>query len=178
MDMNSGSKFTQQHHRVDICIVGGGLAGVCAAIQAARHGATVLLMQDRPVLGGNSSSEMRMHVCGADRHNRCPNLRETGVLEELRLENLYRNPQRSYSIWDTIIYEKVLYQQGITLLLNCTCLDATMHGKSIASIRGLQLTTETYHTVEASIFIDCSGDGVLAPLTGAALPIDFGLTAG
>ncbi len=167
MDMNSGSKFTQQHHRVDICIVGGGLAGVCAAIQAARHGATVLLMQDRPVLGGNSSSEMRMHVCGADRHNRCPNLRETGVLEELRLENLYRNPQRSYSIWDTIIYEKVLYQQGITLLLNCTCLDATMHGKSIASIRGLQLTTETYHTVEASIFIDCSGDGVLAPLTGA-----------
>ena len=45
-------------HNVDLCVVGGGMAGLCAAIAAARHGAKVVLMQDRPMLGGNSSSEM------------------------------------------------------------------------------------------------------------------------
>jgi succinate dehydrogenase/fumarate reductase flavoprotein subunit len=51
-------------HKVDFCVVGGGLAGMCAAIAAARHGAKVALMHDRPVLGGNASSEIRMWVCG------------------------------------------------------------------------------------------------------------------
>ena len=56
-------------HQVDLCVVGGGLSGMCAAIAAARHGAKVLLMQDRPVLGGNASSEIRMWVCGAHGDN-------------------------------------------------------------------------------------------------------------
>src|SRR5512145_1147246 len=98
--------FDTINHHVDLCVVGGGMAGLIAAVSAARHGAKVLLMQDRPVLGGNASSECRVHICGADRHNSLPNLRETGLLEELRLENLYRNPNRSFSIWDTILYEK------------------------------------------------------------------------
>ena len=74
-------------HHVDFCVVGGGMAGVCAALSAARHGVKVALMQDRPVLGGNASSEIRMWICGA----RGKNNRETGILEELVLENLYRN---------------------------------------------------------------------------------------
>lgn len=49
----------------DLCIVGGGLAGTFAAISAARHGASVVLLQDRPMLGGNASSEVRMWVRGA-----------------------------------------------------------------------------------------------------------------
>ena len=52
----------------EVVIVGGGMAGVCAALAAARHGAKTILVQDRPVLGGNSSSEIRMHICGADCH--------------------------------------------------------------------------------------------------------------
>ena len=52
-------------HQVDLCVVGGGLAGMCAAIAAARRGARVALMHDRPVLGGNASSEIRMWLCGA-----------------------------------------------------------------------------------------------------------------
>ena len=88
-------------HKVDFCIVGGGLSGMCAAIAAARHGAKVLLMQDRPVLGGNASSEVRMHVCGAHGAN---NL-ETGIIEEIALENRYRNPLRNYSAWDGILYD-------------------------------------------------------------------------
>ncbi len=160
-------RHREQTHEADVCVVGGGLAGLCAALAAARHGARVVLMQDRPVLGGNSSSEIRVHVCGADRHNSIPNLRETGILEEIRLDNLRRNPQRSFSLWDTLLYEKARLQEGLTLLLNCSCLEAAVHDGRIASVRGWQLTTYTYHTVQARLFIDCSGDAILAPLTGA-----------
>lgn len=154
-------------HETDLCVVGGGMAGVCAALAAARHGAKVALMHDRPVPGGNASSECRMHICGADRHNQIKNLRETGILEELRLENLYRNPQKSFSIWDTLLYEKLMFQPGLELLLNCSCLEAETDGDRIVSATGWQGTTQTYHKVKAKIFADCSGDAILAPLTGA-----------
>ena len=159
--------FEKVVHEADLCVVGGGMAGLCAALAAARHGAKVVLMQDRPVLGGNASSETRVHICGADRHNHRKNMRETGILEELRLTNLHRNRQRSFGVWDTVCYEAARYQQGLDLLLNCSCLHADMDGPRIASVTGWQLTTYRYHTVRAKVFADCSGDGVLAPLTGA-----------
>ncbi|HHT27484.1 MAG TPA: FAD-dependent oxidoreductase [Firmicutes bacterium] len=151
------------NHEVDFCVVGGGLAGICAAIAAARHNARVLLMQDRPVLGGNASSEIRMWVCGA----RGPNNREIGILEEIALENIYRNPMQNYSLWDSVLYEKVRFEPNITLLLNCACTDLRMDGNRIVSVRGYQTTTQTWHEVNAALFADCSGDSVLAPLSGA-----------
>ena len=157
------SIFETVVHETEICVVGGGLSGMCAAIAAARHGRKVVLMQDRPVLGGNASSEIRMWVCGAHGKNHA----ETGLIEEFKLESLYRNPDMNYSVWDGILYEKVRFQEGIELLLNCSCLDAEMDGERIVSMTGWQLTTQTYHKVKAGIFIDCSGDSVLAPLTGA-----------
>ena len=151
----------------DVCVVGGGMAGVAAALAAARHGARVVLMHERPVLGGNASSEMRVHICGADVHNGYKHMRETGILEELRLENLRRNPLKNFSVWDTILYEKALLQPGLTTLYNCSCQQAEMQSDAIASVTGWQLTTESYQTVRAKLFIDCSGDAILAPLTGA-----------
>lgn len=65
-------------HKVDFCVIGGGLSGLCAAISAARHGAKVALMHERPMLGGNCSSEIRMWVSGAHGDNN----RETGLMEE------------------------------------------------------------------------------------------------
>ena len=150
-------------HTADLCVVGGGLAGMCAAIAAARHGSRVVLMHDRPVLGGNASSEIRMWICGAHGGN----MRETGLVDEILLENMYRNPQRNYSIWDSVLYEKCRFQENLTLLLNCSCNKVTMDGDRIASVTGWQLTTETHHTVQAPLFADCSGDGILAPLSGA-----------
>ena len=73
------SPFRNELHQVDFCVVGGGMAGLCAAVAAARHGARVALMQDRPVLGGNASSEIRMWICGAKGDDN----RETGILESL-----------------------------------------------------------------------------------------------
>jgi len=150
-------------HKVDLCIVGGGLSGMCAAVAAARHGAKVALMHERPMLGGNASSEVRMWVCGAHGDN---NL-ETGILEEIMLENYYRNPDKNYSIWDGILYEIVRMEPNIDLLLNCTCTSCEMDGEAIKSVTGWQLTTQQIHTVEATLFADCSGDSVLAPLCGA-----------
>jgi len=158
-------------HEADVCVIGGGMAGLAAALSAARHGADTVLMHDRPVLGGNASSECRVHISGADRHNRRPNARETGILEELRLANLCRNPQRSYSVWDAILYDTARREEGLRLMLNCSAQQACMADGRIESVTGWQGTTQTHHRVRARIFIDCSGDAVLAPLTGAAFRI-------
>ena len=151
--------------KADVCVIGGGLAGTFAAIAAARCGAKVVLMQDRPVLGGNCSSEIRMWVSGAG--SRVRNLQETGIMEEVLLENMYRNPTRNFSIWDSILYEKVKAEENITLMLNCACCGAECKNGKIKSITGFQLTTYTWQTVEADIFIDCSGDSILAELVDA-----------
>ena len=130
-------------HDVDFCVVGGGLAGMLAAIAAARNGARVAIMQDRPVFGGNCSSEIRMWTLGCHGENN----RETGILEEILLENMDRNPQRNFSVWDSILYEKIRFQPGIEMILNCSCQEAEMDGARIRSVTGWQLTTYTRHRV-------------------------------
>ncbi len=148
----------------DFCVVGGGLAGTIAALSAARHGAKVVLMQDRPMLGGNCSSEIKMWVRGAKgKYNR-----ETGILEEFEEENIYRNPTLAHTLWDSVLYGKIKENKNITLLLNCSCLDAECENGIIKSVTGWQLTTYTFITVRARLFSDCSGDSVLAYLSGAA----------
>ena len=159
--------MNQLTHQVDLCVVGGGPAGMCAAIAAARRGIHVALVHDRPVLGGNASSEVRMWICGAHGANH----RETGIIEELLLENRWRNPMRNYSLWDSILYEKVRYEANILPILNDSVNSLEMDGSRIKSVTGWQLTTQTWHTVEANLFADCSGDSILAPLSGAEFRI-------
>lgn len=157
--------------RCDLCVVGGGMSGIATAIAAAREGISVVLMHERPVLGGNASSEIRMWICGAQGRDN----RETGIIEEIALENLYRNPTKSYAIWDTVLYDFVRREENLKLLLNCTCIDALCEqGKypyerntKIKSIKGYQMTTQTFYEVSASYFCDCSGDSILAPLCNA-----------
>ena len=155
---------TYQYHDADICVIGGGMSGLCAAVAAARHGAKVVLMHDRPVLGGNASSEIRMWIRGAaGKENR-----ETGILQEIELENIYRNPTMNYSVWDTVLHQMILQEENITLLLNCSCLGCEMDENKISAVTGWQLNSYTFHTVRAKIFMDCSGDSILAELSGAA----------
>ncbi len=159
------SVLNTKKHLVDICVIGGGIGGMFTAISAARHGAKVALMHDRPVLGGNASSEIRMWISGAG--TRVRDIQETGIMEELQLENMFRNPNRNYSTWDALLYEMVRFEPNIDLILNCTCNDAVTENGRIKSVKGFQLTTYTWHEVEAKIFVDSSGDSILAPLTGA-----------
>ena len=140
------------------------MAGLCCAIAAARHGIKVILVQDRPVLGGNASSEIRMWIGGAHGKDN----REGGIIEEIFLENFYQNPSLKYPIWDSVLYEKAKAEDNLTLLLNTSCLDATMDGNRIADIKAWQSNAETFHIISASYFADCSGDSILAPLSGAS----------
>lgn len=151
----------------DVVVVGGGLSGLCAALASARHGANTALIQDRPVLGGNASSEIRMHVCGASCHAQRPNARETGIIEELLLQNRKMNPYHSFSVWDSILWEKARYQDGLDLYLNTYMSDALVQDGSIQAIIAHQMTTEKRFQISGRIFVDATGDGTLGFRAGA-----------
>lgn len=150
-------EFETIEHEVDLCVVGGGMAGLIAAVSAARHGAKVLLMNNRPVLGGNASSEVRMWICGA----RGAENKETGLLEEIMLDNYYYNADLKYTVWDHVLYGKARYQDNLELMLNTAATDVVMDGSRIVAVKAWQLTSQTWHVVRAKYFADCSGDSAL-----------------
>lgn len=152
------------------------MAGVCAAITAARSGLKVVLVQDRPVLGGNGSSEVRLWMLGANCHMGSNNryAREGGVINEIVLENLWRNPEGNPLMVDTVILEKVANEKNITLLLNTaamSCTTAKDDPDRIASVEAFCSQNSTAYQIEAPLFLDASGDGILGFLSGAAFRI-------
>lgn len=120
----------------DVFVAGGGMAGVCAALAAARHGAKVVLVQDRSRLGGNSSSEVKMHIVGADCGSGArPGWREGGLIEEaLRLDDAVGNPQRSREMWDLLLYDKLVSEPNVTLLLDTACVAAEVRDGRVESV--------------------------------------------
>jgi predicted hotdog family 3-hydroxylacyl-ACP dehydratase len=163
----------------DLAIVGGGLAGTCCAITAARAGLKVVLIQDRPVLGGNASSEVRLWILGATSHMGNNNrwAREGGVVDEILVENLYRNPEGNPAIVDSLLLDKVVSEPNITLLLNTAVHDLVKSEPDvIQSVCAFCSQNSTAYEVTAPLFCDASGDGILGFLAGAAFR--FGAEAG
>lgn len=157
------TKMPHEQLNCDLCVVGGGLAGSFAALAAARDGAKVVLIQDRPMLGGNASSEIRMWVRGA----RGVFDRETGLISEFEERNIHGNATLVRTVSDAILYGMLRENPNIRLLLNASCMDAEAENGRIISVTAWQTTTYTFYTVKADIYADCSGDSVLAPLVGA-----------
>lgn len=151
----------------DVVVIGGGAAGISAAVAAARNGSKTVLVQDRPVLGGNASSEMRVHLNGVNRLKNGKAERETGIIEEMLLLNRFCNEQEAYTVFDHVLYEYVMREPNLTLMLNTQAIEAVMSGSKIKSALCWQSTTEMLYTLNAPIFIDCSGDGLLAATAGA-----------
>lgn len=151
----------------DFVVVGGGMAGVCAALAAARGGAHTAIIENRPVLGGMASSEHRMHICGADHHMSNPNLRETGILEEILLENKRRNPEMNYPVFDSVLWEKVNFQENLELFLNTHMTEVSCQENKITEIRAEQMTTEKKYCFRAPLYMDATGDGTLGEKAGA-----------
>jgi hypothetical protein len=155
--------------QTDLVVVGGGLSGICCAVTAARKGIRVILVQDRPVLGGNASSEVRLWVLGATSHMGNNNrwAREGGVIDELLVENMWRNPEGNPVIFDSILLETVRKEPKITLLLNTSVHELGMRDGLIERVRGYNSQNQTAYTLEAPLFVDASGDGILGFLAGA-----------
>jgi hypothetical protein len=153
----------------DVLVAGGGLAGVLAAVSAARHGAKVVLVQDRSRLGGNSSSEIKMHVVGANNHKGRPGWREGGLLEEFRLDDAANNPQRCWELWDLLLYDKVVSEPNITLLLETTLFSAEVKDGIIQRAMARCDRTEHLYRINSKLFCDCTGDSRLGLEAGAEM---------
>ncbi len=168
----SSSTIRRSTFRCDVLIAGGGPAGVPCALAAARAGAKVILVHDRAVLGGNASSEIRMHIVGADCHGKrgvelAVEAREGGIIEEIRLEQTVHNPQRSATMLDLTLYDLCRNEPNLTLLLN-TCVDGVeMSEGKITKAFATRAMTEEAFEITARIFVDCTGDGRLGAEAGA-----------
>ena len=145
-------------HEVDLLVVGGGVAGTVAAIAAARHGLKTVLVQNRPVLGGPSSSECSCNSDGAcingaqEYVNR--NARECGILEEMKLEAYYRRANGWEQHWSLVLREWAEREPDLTLLLNTEAYEVEMDGCRIASVTARTLGSETTHRIIAPAYID------------------------
>lgn len=158
-------RFSEKKY--DLVVVGGGMAGICAAMSAARHGSHVALVHARPVLGGNASSEIRIHISGADQSLRQAQYAETGLIYELMLENKARNDYFNYSIWDAVLFEKVKNEENLDLYLNTVMYDCDTEGSTITAIMCIQETTEMRIRFTAPLFVDATGNGTLGYYAGA-----------
>ncbi|WP_343690869.1 FAD-dependent oxidoreductase [Chitinophaga sp.] len=154
-----------------LIVTGGGLSGICCAVTAAREGLKVVLVQDRSVLGGNASSEIRLWILGATSHMGNNNrwAREGGVVDEILVENMYRNPEGNPVILDSILLDKVIAEPNITLLLNTVVYHVEKRdSETISSLRAFCSQNQLEYELKAPLFCDASGDGVVGFLAGAA----------
>lgn len=148
----------------DLVVLGGGVAGTAAAISAARLGLKVALIQDRPVLGGNNSSEVRVHLGGHINVEPYPALGE--VVKEI-------GPSRGGNAQPADYYEDerkadmVLAEENISLFLNYRAFDVEMDGNKIHKVLARNIETGEELAFKAPLFADCTGDGTIGYLARA-----------
>ena len=154
-------------YRAEAVVIGGGPAGICGALALARQGKKTVLITNRPVLGGNSSSEIRVWTRGAAGGGSLY-AEEMGIWGELKLRNLYLNPEANPVFWDDVLLEQTLLEENITLFLNTHVAEVKMkEDGTIQSVVGSQMGTEKIIEFEGRIFMDATGDGTIGQLAGA-----------
>lgn len=143
------------------------MAGISAAVTAARCGLKTALIQDRPVLGGNASKEIRVWLEGANGGANSGYFRETGLIEELKLENLYWNPGGNVEHWNVQLANLVFSQPDLDVYLNTVVTDVQAQEDQITSVTGFTLAAERWTTFCAPFFVDATGDGTVGYWAGA-----------
>lgn len=148
----------------DMVIIGGGIAGMCAAASAARNGMNVALVNDRPVLGGNNSSEVRVHLGGHIElgpnkglgriirefgHSRSGNAKPADYYEDEKKESFIAN------------------EKGVTLYPSYRAVKVETDGNSISSVKIIHVENADEVILSAPLFCDCTGDGTIGYLAGA-----------
>ncbi|EMI18531.1 secreted protein containing Fumarate reductase/succinate dehydrogenase flavoprotein [Rhodopirellula maiorica SM1] len=178
----------------DLVVVGGGIAGICSAISAARADCRVALIQDRPVLGGNNSSEVRVGLSGLIRQKPYPNL--GNLVDEI-------SPVGHWTLWDATEHpswpraqemvqmtnqfpEKKIHNAGpksnyeddkklnavkaesnLTLFLNTHVNGVEMDGDKISAVVGQDIRSGERIRFTGRLFADCTGDGTLGAMANA-----------
>lgn len=162
--LNPATVQVNEAGQFDLVVIGGGMAGTCAAISAARLGLKVALVQDRPVLGGNNSSEVRVHLGGRINLEPYPNLgnlvNEIGPSKEGNAR-----PYENYE--DDKKMEAVRKEKNISLFLNCHANKVNMKGDRIESVQATNTETGQKMLFAAPLFADCTGDATIGVLAGA-----------
>lgn len=157
--------------RADLTVIGGGVAGICADVAAARGGLSVALINDRSVLGGVASSELGITITGAAGGSRGSSAsvyaREGGLVEELKLKIFAYGetpdragtaaPMRSAAFLDFVCREP-----NIRLYLGTVVQDTEAADRQIRAVRGVQLGSEAHFRFESPLFVDATGDGTVA----------------
>ena len=156
-----------KHEAFEVVVIGGGMTGICAAKACARMGVKTALVHARPVLGGNASSEIRVGICGATANNIKPDLEETGILQEILLENKHVNDTYNFSIWDAVLFNSVKSEKNLTVFMNADMYDCDVQDGRICGITCYQGTTEIHWHLTAKQFIDCTGNLTLGYMAGA-----------
>lgn len=154
---------------VDLVVVGAGFAGICSAIQAARKGLKVALINDRGVLGGNASAEIGVPVNGsADGGMLNLHSREGGICSEILLEYQNRLPMRyNRNVLDGVLVDFIDREKNIQLFLNTYIDETDAEDSHIQAVYGTQNTTETRYCFTSKWFVDNTGDGTLGAMVGA-----------
>lgn len=157
----------------DVTVAGAGLAGICAAVAAAREGLSVILVNDRSVPGGNASSEIGISINGASHLGLNPAIyaREGGLAEEIRMRMLEYNRGGGYdraALTDAVLFDMIYQEAGITLLLNTGIYECEKEGNRITLCRGRHSISNLVYEMESKFYIDATGNGELAYQAGAS----------
>ena len=148
----------------DLVVVGAGIAGMSAAVSAARLGCKVALINDRPVVGGNNSSEIRVHLGGRI---------EEGTYKELGGLQKEFGPEKGGNAQPAEYYEDqkkldwLANEKNVTLFLNYRAIKVTKDGDKIISVTAKHIENGKELKFEAPLFSDCTGDGTVGYLAGA-----------
>eukprot|EP01083_Nonionella_stella_P117598 350657_1 len=162
-----GAGMHIEYIETDVLVAGMGSAGVSAALSAARNGAKVTAVQSRKVLGGNASSESKLHMVGAAKQGGrgsklSTEARESGIVEEYMLDNCVSNPQRCAENFDLSLYNLFKLEPNITLILNTDVISAEKDNtNTITHVIAECQSTQVRYVIKAKIFIDSTGDGRL-----------------
>jgi len=150
--------------KFDLVVCGGGVAGICAAINGARHGCRVALIQDRPVLGGNNSSEIRVHLGG---RTMLPPYPKLGSVVRKIDPNQHGNAEPGDVYRDDKKLDVVMKENNIKLFLNMHANEVEMDGSKIKAVIAQHIESGERLRFPAPLFADCTGDGTIGFLAGA-----------
>ena len=156
----------------DFIVVGGGFAGMCASLAAARSSLKTLLVQDRPVVGGNNSSEIRVWLGGGTNYDPFPGLGNiVGEFEQKRIGH-YGAENKAELYEDDRKLEILRNEKNLTLLLEHCLIGSETNDGLISSVTLLDYRNERILKAHAPLFADTTGDGHLGAMSGA----DFEVT--